>query len=102
MTMQIHDVRCSKRIGTAMLGLAAFIAAAAAHADPGKDLGAALTTQLLDSTRQCAAADEVLTKLRFPTGTKFLLTDAGLVALDQPRPRPSTTNWEPEWPNTGN
>ena len=94
--------RFSKHFRATALSFVGLVAAAAAHADPGKDLRDAVTTQLLDSAQQCADADAILTKLRFPTGTKFLLTDAGLVMVDQPHTRPGATNWEPEWPNTGN
>jgi hypothetical protein len=98
--MQIN--RFSKHLRATALTFIGLVAAAAAHADPGTNLSNAVTTQLLDSTRQCADMDAVLTKLRFPTGTKFLLTDAGLVMVDQPHPRAWATKWEPEWPNSGN
>jgi hypothetical protein len=94
--------RFSKRLRATALTFVGLVAAAAAHADPGTDLRDVVTTQLLDSTRQCADMDAVLTKLRFPTGTKFLLTDAGLVMVDRPHTHAGAMNWEPEWPNSGN
>ena len=93
--------RFSKHLRASALTLAGLVAAAAAHADPGRDLRDAVTTQLLDSTRQCADMDAILTKLRFPTGTTFMLTDAGLVVVDPPKPRTAAIP-EPVWPNTGN
>lgn len=98
----MQNNRFSKHLRATALTCVGLVAAAAAHADPGTDLRNAVTAQLLDSTRQCADMDAVLTKLRYPTGTKFLLTDAGLVMLDQPHRNASATNWEPEWPNSGN
>jgi hypothetical protein len=85
----------------AVLGLAGLVAAAAAHADPGKDLGAASPVAMATAPQQCNDADVALSKLRYPTGTTFKLTDAGLVVLKQPR-AVTVGNWEPEWPNTGN
>jgi hypothetical protein len=93
---------------SAMLAFAGLIAAAAAHADPGKDvagkdLGAASPVAMAAASQQCSDTDAILAKLRFPAGTTFKLTDAGLVVLKQPRARAATeTNWEPEWLNTGN
>ena len=84
----------------AVLGFAGLVAAAFAHADPGKDLGAA-TPVAMATPQQCNDADAILTKLGYPTGTTFKLTDAGLVVLKQPR-AVAVGNWEPEWPNTGN
>ena len=84
-----------------VLGFAGFVAAAAAHADPGKDLGAATPVAMAAAPQQCNGADAVLTKLSYPMGTTFKLTDAGLVVLKKPRPV-TVGNWEPEWPNTGN
>jgi hypothetical protein len=85
---------------SAVLAFAGFVAAAAAHADPGKDLGAA-TPVAMTTAQQCSDSDAILAKLRFPAGTTFKLTDAGLVVLKQPH-AVTVANWEPEWPNTGN
>jgi hypothetical protein len=97
--MQTHAGKFSKRFGAAALSVAALIAAGAAHADPGKDLNAAPPAALREPPRQCVDVDAILAKLRFPAGTTFLLTDAGLVVLNQPK----TLQYpEPEpWPNSG-
>jgi hypothetical protein len=102
--MQIHVLKFTRRFGAAVLALAGVIAAATAHADPGKDLSAA-PPLALEPPRQCTAVDAIIAKLRFPTGTTFLLTDAGLVVLEQPKaaralaPQPEP---EPEpWGNSG-
>jgi hypothetical protein len=95
-------------VRSAVLALAGLVAAAAAHADPGKDLdgkdlGAATPVAMAAAPEQCSDTDAILSKLRFPAGTTFKLTDAGLVVLKQPRARAVTvTNWEPEYLNTGN
>jgi hypothetical protein len=83
--MQIQIFKFSRRCGAAALALAGLIAAASAHADPSKDLSAAPMATLRDPPRQCTDADAILAKLRYPTGTTFLLTDAGLVVLKQPK-----------------
>jgi hypothetical protein len=85
----------------AFLAFTGLVAAAAAHADPGKDLGAATPVAMATTPQQCNDADAIPTKLGYPTGTTFRLTDAGLVVLKQPR-AVTVGNWEPEWPNTGN
>jgi hypothetical protein len=86
---------------SAVLAFTGFVAAAAAHADPGKDLGAATPVAMAAAPQQCTDTDAVLAKLRFPMGTTFKLTDAGLVVLKQPH-TVTVANWEPESPNTGN
>ena len=91
----------SSSLRAAVLAFAGLVAAAAAHADTGKDLGAATPVAMAATPQQCDDADAILARLRYPTGTTFKLTDAGLVVLKQPRPV-NLGNWEPEWPNTGN
>jgi hypothetical protein len=101
--MQTQVSKFSRRVGAAALALAGLIAAASAHADPSKDLSAAPPATLRDSARQCTDVDAMLAKLRFPTGTTFLLTDAGLVVLKQPKAvRVRERESEPEpWGNSG-
>jgi hypothetical protein len=99
MSMKSRVVKFSKRFGAAAAAVAGLIAAATAHANPGKDLGAALPAELRDSLRQCSDVDAILTKLQFPAGTTFLLTDAGLVVLSQPK---AASDPLPDWPNSGN
>ena len=100
--MQIQDSKLLQRFGAAALALAGLIAAATAHADPGKDLSAA-PPLAGESPRQCTDVDAMLAKLRFPTGTTFRLTDAGLVVLKQPKAvRVREPELEPEpWGNSG-
>ncbi len=83
--MQTRVVKFSQRVGAAAVAVAGVIAAATAHANPGKDLSAALPAEPRDSLRQCSDVDAILAKLQFPAGTTFLLTDAGLVVLSQPK-----------------
>jgi hypothetical protein len=98
--MQTRSLKFSKRLSAAALALAGFIAAASAHADPGKDSSAA-PPLALEPPRQCTAVDAIIAKLRFPMGTTFLLTDAGLVVLKQPK-AVRTPEREPElWGNSG-
>ena len=101
--MQTHGLKFSQRFGAAALALAGLIAAASAHADPSKDLSAAPAATLRDPPRQCTDVDAILAKLRFPTGTTFLLTDAGLVVLKQPKAvrvqEPESEPWP--LPNSG-
>jgi hypothetical protein len=91
----------SSNARAAVLAFIGLITGASAHADPGKDLHAATPVAMAAAPQQCNDTDAILTKLRYPTGTTFKLTDAGLVVLNQPRAS-TATNWEPEWPNTGN
>ena len=98
--MQTHVLQFKKRCGAAALTVAALIAAATAHADP-KDLNAASSSASRQPPRQCSDVDAILAKLRFPTGTTFLLTDAGLIVLNQASK--AVTYPEPEpLPNSGN
>jgi hypothetical protein len=101
--MQIPVSKFSQRFGAAALAVAGLIAAAAAHADPGKDSSAAPPLALSEPPRQCSDVDAILAKLRFPAGTTFLLTDAGLVVLKQPKAvRSREPAPEPEaWGNSG-
>jgi hypothetical protein len=100
MTMQSLD-EFSKRFGAALLAAAGLVAAATAHADPGANSSAASAAALREPPRQCTDIDAVLAKLQFPMGTKFLLTDKGLVVLNHPKPvRQVESDWPP--PNTGN
>jgi hypothetical protein len=85
----------------AVLAFIGLVAGSAAHADPGKLLGAATPVAMAAAPQQCNDTDAILAKLRYPAGTTFKLTDAGLVVLNQPRAA-NAANWEPEWPNTGN
>jgi hypothetical protein len=97
--MQIHILKFSQRLAAAALAVAGLSAAATAHADPGKDLRASPPPALPEPARQCTDVDAMLTKLRFPTGTTYLLTDAGLVVLKQPKALRAP---EPEpWGNSG-
>ncbi len=97
--MQTRAVKFSKRLGAAAAVLAGLIAAATAHANPGKDLSTALPPELRDSLRQCSSVDAILAKLQFPAGTTFLLTDAGLVVLSEPK---AASDPQADYPNTGN
>ena len=92
--MQRQVRQFSKRFAAA-LAVAGFIAATA-HAT---DLSAAPTAALLDAARQCSDVDAILAKLQFPAGTTFLLTEAGLVVLSQPK---AVGDPQPDWPNSGN
>ena len=96
--MQTQVLKFSRRFGAAPLALAGLIAAATAHAGPGKDSSTA-PLPALEAPRQCTDVDAILAKLRFPRGTTFLLTDAGLVVLKQPK---AVRDPEPEaWGNSG-
>jgi hypothetical protein len=98
--MPTHVLKFSPRLGAAALAVAGLIAAATAHADPGKDLSAA-PPLALEPPRQCTAVDAIMARLKFPTGTTFLLTDAGLVVLKQPKAvRAPERELEP-WGNSG-
>ena len=100
--MQTQVSKSSQRLAAAALALAGLIAAATAHADPGRDLSAAPQLSL-ESPRQCTDVDAMLAKLRYPTGTTFRLTEAGLVVLKQPKAvRAREPAPEPEaWGNSG-
>src|SRR5450755_1739818 len=96
--MQTQVFKFSPRFGAA-LAVAGLIAAATAHAGPGKDSSAVLPPALREPPQQCTDVDAILAKLRFPTGTTFLLTDAGLVVIKQPK---AVRDPEPEvWGNSG-
>ena len=98
--MRVHSLQFSARLGAALLSAVGIIAAAAAHADAATDLAAPITASLLGSTQQCGDDNKAgQTMLRFPIGTTFLQTDAGVIVLNQPF---AAKSWEPEWPNTGN
>jgi hypothetical protein len=99
--MQTPILKFSKRFGVATLTVAGFIAAATAHADPGKNSNVSPPPVLRDPPQQCSDVDAILTRLQFPTGTTFMLTDAGLVVLNQPSKAVRYPEPEP-WPNTGN
>ena len=101
--MQTRVSKFSQRFGGAALAVAGLIAAASAHADPSQDLSAAPPLALREPPRQCTDVDAILARLQYPKGTTFMLTDAGLVMLKQPKavkvrePAP-----EPEaWGNSG-
>jgi hypothetical protein len=95
-------VKFSQRFGAAALAFAGLTAAAAAHANPSQDSSAA-PPPALEPPRQCTDTDAIQAKLRFPVGTTFKLTDAGLVVLKQPKAvTKGITYPEPEpWPNSG-
>jgi len=98
--MRVHGLQFSTRLGLALLSVIGIVAAAAAHADAATDLAAPMKISSLGSTRRCS--DDYKSgrpMLRFPTGTTFLLTDAGLIVLDQPA---AANTSQPDWPNTGN
>lgn len=97
--MQTRVVKFSKHFGAAAVAFVLLSAAATAHANPGKDLSAPLPAELRDSLRQCSDVDAILAKLQFPAGTTFLLTDAGLVVVSQPK---RANDPQADWPNTGN
>jgi hypothetical protein len=82
-----------------MLAFAGFLSAAA-HADSGKDLNATTPVAMAAAPQQCTEAEAMSVRLKYPAGTTFKLTDAGLVVVKQPR-SVTFTNWEPEWPNSG-
>jgi hypothetical protein len=101
--MQTRISKFSQRFGGAALAVAGLIAAASAHADPGKDLSAAPLLALSEPPRQCSDVDAILARIQYPKGTTFLLTDAGLVVLKQPkvvRTREAAPGFE-AWPNSG-
>ena len=97
--MQTHFQLSNLR--AAALAFVGLVAAAAAHAEPGKDLGAATPVAMAAAPQQCGEANAILAKLSYPTGTTFKLTDAGLVVMKLPH-AVAVTDWQPEWPNTGN
>jgi hypothetical protein len=99
--MRTHALKLSQRFAAAALAVAGLIAAATAHADPGKDQGAASPLVVPEPPRQCSDTDAILAKLRFPTGTTFLLTDAGLVVLKQPKPARAPQPEPEPWGNSG-
>jgi hypothetical protein len=99
--MQTQISKFSRRLGAAALAVAGLIAAATAHADPDKDLSATAPVAKIDSPRQCSDVEAILARLKYPAGTTFLLTDAGLVVLKQPK---AVRAREPEpepWGNSG-
>jgi hypothetical protein len=99
--MQTQLSKFSQRVAAATLAVAGLIAAATAHADPSKELSATPAAALRDPPRQCTDVDAILAKLRYPTGTTFLLTDAGSVVLKQPK-AVRVREPEPEpWGNSG-
>ena len=98
--MQVHGLQFSTRLGLALLSVIGIAAAAAAHADAATDLAAPGKTSSPGSTQQCSDDYKAgPAMLRFPIGTTFVQTDAGLMVLNQPT---AAKSWEPEWPNTGN
>ena len=101
--MQTRVSKFSQRFGAGALAVAGLIAAATAHADPSKDLNAATPVAKLEPPRQCSDVDAILARLQYPKGTTFLLTDAGLVVLKQPKAvRNREPAPEPEaWGNSG-
>jgi len=97
--MQTPVIKFSKRLGAAALSVAGLMAAATAQAGPGKDLSPAPRLTLPESPRQCSDVDAIVARLRYPTGTTFLLTDAGLIVLKQPK---AVKTFEPDpWGNSG-
>jgi hypothetical protein len=101
--MQSQISKFSQRFGAMALVVAGLIAATTAHADPSKDLNAATPVAKLEPRRQCSDVDAILARLQYPKGTTFLLTDAGLVVLKQPKAvRARESAPEPEaWGNSG-
>jgi hypothetical protein len=101
--MQTQDSKFTQRFGAAALAVAGLIAAATAHAEPAQDSSAAPSLDLREAPRQCTSADAFLARLQYPKGTTFLLTDAGLVVLEQPKAVSKAVAYpEPEpWPNSG-
>ena len=98
--MRVHSLQFSTRLGAALLTMVGMIAAAAVHAEAATDLAAPTNASLLASTQQCSDENKsAQPMLRFPIGTTFVQTDAGLIVLNQPA---AAKSWEPEWPNTGN
>jgi hypothetical protein len=97
--MRVHGFQFSARLGAALLSVAGIGAAAAAHADAATDLAAPIKTSWLGSMQQCSDDKAGQSTLRFPVGTTFVRTDAGLMVVNQPT---AAKSWEPEWPNTGN
>ena len=97
--MQTRISKFSQRFGAGALAVAGLIAAASAHADPGQDVSAAPLLALGEPPRQCSDVDAILAKLQYPKGTTFLLSDAGLVVLKQPKavkvrePAPELEAW---------
>ena len=97
--MRVHSLQLSTRVVAALLGAVGVIAAAAAHADAATDLAAPIKFSSLGSTQQCSDENKPgQAMLRFPIGTTFVQTDAGLVVLNQP----ATYTPQADWPNTGN
>jgi hypothetical protein len=96
--MRVHGLQFSTRLGLALLSVIGI--AAAAHADAATDLAAPIKISSVGSTQRCSDDYKSgLPMLRFPTGTTFLMTDAGLIVLDQPA---AANTSQPDWPNTGN
>ncbi|HEY2779443.1 MAG TPA: hypothetical protein VGI90_01610 [Steroidobacteraceae bacterium] len=90
----------STRLGAALLSILGVVVAATAHADAAADFAAPLSASLLQTAQQCNEYGKASpTTLRLPTGTTFLLTEAGLIVLSQP---PAQSGPEAAWPNTGN
>jgi hypothetical protein len=76
------------------------VAAATAHADSIADLAAPFPASLQQSAQQCNDYGKAAqATLRLPSGTTFLLTEAGLVVLREPAAEKIS---EAAWPNTGN
>jgi hypothetical protein len=101
--MHTRVSKFSQRFGAGALAVAGLIAAASAHADPSQDVSAAPPLGLREPPRQCSDVDAILARLQYPKGTTFLLTDAGLVVLKQPK---AAKNREPApepeaWGNSG-
>ena len=100
--MQTQISKFSRRLGATALAVAGLIAAATAHADPDKDLSATAPVAKIDSPRPCSDVDAILARIKYPAGTTFLLTDAGLVVLKQPKAVRAREPAEPEpWGNSG-
>jgi hypothetical protein len=101
--MQTQVSKFSQRLGATALTVAGLIAAATAHAEPGKDSSAMTPVAKIESPRQCSDVDAILARLQYPAGTTFLLTDTGLVVLKQPKAaRVRDPAPEPEaWANSG-
>jgi hypothetical protein len=90
----------STRLGAALLSVLGAVAAATAHADAAADLAAPPSASLLQTAQQCNDYGKAAqATLRLPTGTTFLLTEAGLIVLTQP---PAENGSDAAGPNTGN
>ena len=103
MTEQIGG-KFLRRLKTMTLVACGVLAASAVYAEPESAANVATLSVPLDSARQCGEATEHQALAGFETGTTFLLTEKGLIAIKRPaakKSRPVEASWAPDY-NTGN